>query len=97
MYVLSTVTGSFNVAASSLVIPAGKAYLISKFTNASASAKGISSFIGEEDEDETTAIKQIDSTNNDGSHRFFNLAGQPVDEDYKGIVIDEKGKKYYRK
>lgn len=97
VYVLSTVTGSFNVAASSLVIPAGKAYLISKFTNASASAKGISSFIGEEDEDETTAIKQIDSTNNDGSHRFFNLAGQPVDEDYKGIAIDEKGTKYYRK
>lgn len=97
VYVLSATDGKFTVASSSLTIPAGKAYLISKFTSTTASAKGISSFIGEEDEDETTAIKQIDSTNNDGSHRFFNLAGQPVDEDYKGIVIDEKGKKYYRK
>ena len=94
---MSATDGKFTVASSSLTIPAGKAYLISKFTSTTASAKGISSFIGEEDEDETTAIKQIDSTNNDGSHRFFNLAGQPVDEDYKGIVIDEKGKKYYRK
>ena len=96
VYAMNKETGMFNPVASDATIAAGKAYYVSKYTNSStAAAKAISSttFIEEE---EATAIKEIEIGDMQKPTRFFNLAGQPVDDDYKGIVIDENGKKYKR-
>jgi len=96
VYAMNKETGMFNPVASDATIAAGKAYYVSKYTNSStAAAKAISSttFIEEE---EATAIKEIEIGDMQKPTKFFNLAGQPVDDDYKGIVIDENGKKYKR-
>lgn len=100
VYALSLTEGRFIPCSQDITIPAGKAYFESNYTNKSASAKPISlSKKLEEDEDEEiiTSISDIKENTSANNRRFFNLAGQPVDDNYKGIVIDENGKKYYRR
>ena len=98
VYGISADNGKFIKVGVDVTISAGKAYLVSKFTRTSAAAKPISLFERlEEDEEEVTSVNNIkENVSATGEHKFFNLAGQPVDDEYKGIVIDENGKKYYR-
>ena len=93
VYALSAKTGNFAKVSTGATIKAKKAYYISdsKYTT---EAKGITGFV----EEDYTAIQNTEATNeNKRKHRFVNLAGQEVDETYKGIVIDENGRKYNRK
>ena len=89
-YAFSTVDGKsgFKKLADGLTIPAKKGYL--KLT--SASAKGFFDFDGE-----TTGIKGVQNGNIDEDETpLFNLAGQRVANNYKGIVI-KNGKKFVNK
>ena len=74
---------------------ARKAYVISTL-NSSTEAKS-ALFDGLDNIDmEATAVKEVDINSMEQEHRYYNLSGQPVDDDYKGIVIDERGRKYLR-
>ncbi len=69
-------------------ISAFKAYL-----NASSPAKSLAfNFDGNKEEEEVTAINAIANTV-DSSAAMFNLAGQRVNNDYKGVVV-KNGKKF---
>ena len=43
-----------------------------------------------------TAIETVETASADGEV-LYNLAGQQVDENYKGIVVTASGKKYLKK
>ena len=93
VYALKNSDGEFHHVASTVVIPAKKAYLISHFDNA-ASAKGFK-VLGEEGE-EATAVSAVSAAEGEKSAKLYNAAGQLVGAAYKGFVIDENGKKYVR-
>lgn len=79
----------FGPLADGVTLAKGKAYLVP--TNAS----GFLTFvIG--DEDETTTINAVDAAGMDDDTPVYNLAGQKVGKDYKGVVI-VNGKKVIRK
>jgi hypothetical protein len=93
VYALKNSDGEFHHVASTVVIPAKKAYLISHFDNA-ASAKGFK-VLGEEGE-EATAVSTVSAAEGEKSAKLYNAAGQLVGAAYKGLVIDENGNKYVR-
>lgn len=84
----SSVVG-FGPLANGVTLAVGKAYIIP------ASPAGFLTFvIG--DEDETTTINAVDAAGMDDDTPIYNLAGQKVGKDYKGVVI-VNGKKVVRK
>lgn len=79
----------FGPLADGITLAKGKAYLIPT------SPSGFLTFvIG--DEDETTTINAVDAAGMDDDTPVYNLAGQKVGKDYKGVVI-VNGKKVIRK
>jgi len=93
IYALSATYGDLRKVSTGVVIPAKKAYLISTIAT-SATAKSIS--FGNEEED-PTAVNSVSAEGGKTASKFFNAAGQQVDANYKGFVIDENGKKYIKK
>ena len=90
VYVVSD--GKFKRASKDKVMEPRKAYLVSKFLDSHAGAKA-AFFIDEE----ATAIGDVQDEQKKRSSRRVNLAGQEVDDTYKGIVIDEKGRKHLQR
>ncbi len=92
-YVLANVGGEqgFYQYTGTAAIPAGKAF----FEETAGGAKFLSLTFAEEEEGETTGINAVETSIADGA-TLYNLAGQKVGKDYKGIVI-VNGKKYVRK
>ena len=89
-YAFSTVDGKsgFKKLADGITIPAKKGYL----KLATANAKSFFSF-----DDETTGIKGIvNGTIEEEETPLYNLAGQPVSKDYKGVIV-KNGKKFFNK
>ena len=79
----------FGKLASGVTLAKGKAYLVPT------SPSGFLTFvIG--DEDETTTINAVDAAGMDDDAPVYNLAGQKVGKDYKGVVI-VNGRKVVRK
>ena len=79
-------SASFDVSANTAYLPAGlvsNAKILMVFTD-DGSATGVESLAVEQPED-------------DGAGVLYNVAGQIVGKDYKGIVIDKNGKKYFVK
>ncbi|MBO7580755.1 MAG: hypothetical protein J6T38_04445 [Bacteroidaceae bacterium] len=78
---------------SDIVIPAGKCYLDARFTSLELLGRiRMDDIIDDEDPSgiETIGVAADDA---DGAVRY-NLAGQKVGDDYKGVVIRKDGKKY---
>ena len=93
VYVVSG--GKFMVASRDKVMEPRKAYLVSKFLRSDSNNAKATSF---ELEEGATAIGDIqDEQKKQRAPRRVNLAGQEVDDTYKGIVIDEKGRKYLQR
>ncbi|MBR6191493.1 MAG: chitobiase/beta-hexosaminidase C-terminal domain-containing protein [Prevotella sp.] len=90
-----TVSGKWRKAPVGHVFSARQAYILSKYVN-SAAAKSIVLDDMEDIDDETTSVDNIDAVEDKKGHRYYNLAGQSVDDDYKGIVIDKTGQKKLR-
>ena len=92
--VYALMNGELTKVAKTVTIPAGKGYIVSEYGSSSAGAKR-TFFIDDE------YITAIDDVQEDGTtkrpSRRVNLAGQEVDDSYKGIVIDESGKKYLQR
>lgn len=89
-YAFSTVDGKsgFKRIADGITIPAKKGYL----KLATANAKSFFSFDGE-----VTGIKGIENgTIDEEETPLYNLAGQRVNKDYKGVVV-KNGKKFFNK
>lgn len=88
-YVLSNKNGAvgFYKVTSGKTIPQGKAYI-----EVTGSAKD---FIGFSDDDNTTAIANMIEMRMD-ENQGFNLQGQRVDNNYRGIIV-KNGKKYINK
>jgi hypothetical protein len=87
----SNVVG-FGPLADGVTLAVGKAYIDG---NTLANASGFLTFvIG--DEDETTTINAVDAAGMDDDTPVYNLAGQKVGKDYKGVVI-VNGRKVVRK
>lgn len=89
-YAFSTVDGKsgFKKLADGITIPAKKGYL----KLATANAKGFFAF-----DDETTGIKGIvNGTIEEEETPLYNLAGQRVSKDYKGVIV-KNGKKFFNK
>lgn len=80
------VGGKFVKAASKSVVPAGKAYLV-----ASAGAKAFDVLDIEFDDDEATAIKNVENEQFEGV--IYNLNGVRVDNPTKGVYVKD-GKKF---
>ena len=79
----------FGPLANGVTLAKGKAYLVPT------SPSGFLTFvIG--DEDETTTINAVDAAGMDDDTPVYNLAGQKVGKDYKGVVI-VNGRKVVRK
>lgn len=88
-YAFATVDGKsgFKKLADGLTIPAKKGYLILS----AASAKGFFAF-----DETTTGINEIEAEAAQDNAAIYNLAGQRVSKDYKGVVI-KNGKKFLNK
>ncbi len=80
----------FGPLADGVTLAKGKAYLVP-----TTSGSGFLTFIIG-DEDETTTINAVDAAGMDDDTPVYNLAGQKVGKDYKGVVI-VNGKKVIRK
>ena len=87
-----TKKAGFFMVNTSLTVPAGRAYLHAPKTN----AKELK--IVFEDGEEVTGIESVLAveTETKAATVFYNLAGQVVGKDYKGIVIGNDGKKYVK-
>lgn len=90
VYVVSG--GKFMRAAKDKVMEPRKAYFVSSFLDSNAGAKA-AFFIDEE----ATGIGGVQDEQKKRSSRRVNLAGQEVDDTYKGIVIDENGRKHLQR
>lgn len=90
VYVVSD--GKFKRASKEKVMEPRKAYFVSKFLDSHAGAKA-AFFIDEE----ATGIGGVQDEQKKRSSRRVNLAGQEVDDTYKGIVIDENGRKHLQR
>ena len=91
---LSNVVG-FGPLAKDVTLAAGKAYILA---SAFPAAKDFYPFVIGDEENETTSINSIENGESriENSDYIYNLAGQKVSKDYKGIVI-VNGKKVIRK
>lgn len=90
VYALKNTDGAFHPVAATVTIPAKVAYLVSSFSG-SASAKAMV-VLGEEE----TAVTAVEAAKETAGSRLYNAAGQQVGAGYKGLVIDENGKKYIK-
>ena len=91
VYALRASTGMMHPVNAGVTIPAKKAYLkLPAEINAKALSFG---FIGEE---EATAITTATADTLEKASKLYNAAGQQVDKNYKGMVIDENGNKYIK-
>lgn len=90
VYVVSG--GKFMRASRDKVMEPRKAYFVSSFLDSNAGAKA-AFFIDEE----ATGIGGVQDEQKKRSSRRVNLAGQEVDDTYKGIVIDENGRKHLQR
>ena len=84
----SNVVG-FGPLANNVTLAKGKAYIVPK-----SGSDFLTFVIG--DEDETTTINAVDAAGMDDDTPVYNLAGQKVGKDYKGVVI-VNGRKVVRK
>ncbi len=85
----------FGPLANGTTLEAGKAYILaSEF----AAAKDFYTFVIGDEESETTSIRSIENSESriENYDYIYNLAGQKVSKDYKGIVV-VNGKKVVRK
>ncbi len=96
-YVLGTTTKGvgFGKLADGVTLAKGKAYIDG---NEFVDAKDFYPFVIGDEENETTSINSIENGESriENSDYIYNLAGQKVSKDYKGIVI-VNGKKFVRK
>lgn len=93
VYALKNTDGDFHKVATTVTIPAKIAFLESQFAT-STEAKAMT-IVGEEEEN-TTAITITTANEAKKSTKLYNAAGQQVDANYNGIVIDENGNKYIK-
>lgn len=95
IYAIKKDKSEFRPVAAGVEIPAKKAYFISEYPiNADAGAKP---FIIRGEEEDPTAVSTVEVVEAAKAKKFFNAAGQQVDENYKGFVITSAGKKIINK
>lgn len=93
IYAIKKDKSEFRPVAEGVEIPAKKAYLRSTYP-ISTNAKP---FIIRGEEEGPTAVSTVEVVEAAKAKKFFNAAGQQVDENYKGFVITSAGKKIIKK
>ena len=93
IYAIKKDKSEFRPVAAGVEIPAKKAYFKSGFP-INADAKP---FIIRGEEEDPTAVSTVEVVEAAKAKKFFNAAGQQVDENYKGFVITSAGKKIINK
>ncbi len=93
IYAIKKDKSEFRPVAEGVVIPAKKAYFRSTYP-ISTNAKP---FIIRGEEEDPTAVSTVEVVEAAKAKKFFNAAGQQVDENYKGFVITSAGKKIIKK
>lgn len=95
IYAIKKDKSEFRPVAAGVEIPAKKAYFRSEYPiNAGANAKP---YIIRGEEEDPTAVTTVEVVEAAKAKKFFNAAGQQVDENYKGFVITSAGKKIINK
>lgn len=95
IYAIKKDKSEFRPVAEGVEIPAKKAYFKSIYPiNADAGAKP---YIIRGEEEDPTAVSTVEVVEAAKAKKFFNAAGQQVDENYKGFVITSAGKKIINK
>lgn len=93
IYAIKKDKSEFRPVAAGVEIPAKKAYFRSEYP-INADAKP---FIIRGEEEDPTAVSTVEVVEAAKAKKFFNAAGQQVDENYKGFVITSAGKKIINK
>ena len=93
IYAIKKDKSEFRPVAADVEIPAKKAYFRSTYP-INANAKP---FIIRGEEEDPTAVSTVEVVEAAKAKKFFNAAGQQVDENYKGFVITSAGKKIIKK
>lgn len=93
IYAIKKDKSEFRPVAEGVVIPEKKAYFRSIYP-VNANAKP---FIIRGEEEDPTAVSTVEVVEAAKAKKFFNAAGQQVDENYKGFVITSAGKKIINK
>lgn len=93
IYAIKKDKSEFRPVAVGVEIPAKKAYFRSIYP-VNANAKP---FIIRGEEEDPTAVSTVEVVEAAKAKKFFNAAGQQVDENYKGFVITSAGKKIINK
>lgn len=93
IYAIKKDKSEFRPVAADVEIPAKKAYFRSTYP-ISTNAKP---FIIRGEEEGPTAVSTVEVVEAAKAKKFFNAAGQQVDENYKGFVITSAGKKIIKK
>lgn len=93
IYAIKKDKSEFRPVAATVVIPEKKAYFRSIYP-VNANAKP---FIIRGEEEDPTAVSTVEVVEAAKAKKFFNAAGQQVDENYKGFVITSAGKKIINK
>lgn len=93
IYAIKKDKSEFRPVAEGVVIPEKKAYFRSTYP-INANAKP---FIIRGEEEDPTAVSTVEVVEAAKAKKFFNAAGQQVDENYKGFVITSAGKKIIKK
>lgn len=95
IYAIKKDKSEFRPVAATVEIPAKKAYFRSEYPiNTGANAKP---YIIRGEEEDPTAVTTVEVVEAAKAKKFFNAAGQQVDENYKGFVITSAGKKIINK
>ena len=93
IYAIKKDKSEFRPVAAGVEIPAKKAYFISEYP-VNVNAKP---YIIRGEEEDPTAVSTVEVVEAAKAKKFFNAAGQQVDENYKGFVITSAGKKIINK
>ena len=93
IYAIKKDKSEFRPVTEGVEIPAKKAYFRSTYP-ISTNAKP---FIIRGEEEDPTAVSTVEVVEAAKAKKFFNAAGQQVDENYKGFVITSAGKKIIKK
>ena len=95
IYAIKKDKSEFRPVAENVVIPEKKAYFRSEYPiNTGTNAKP---YIIRGEEEDPTAVTTVEVVEAAKAKKFFNAAGQQVDENYKGFVITSAGKKIINK
>ena len=95
IYAIKKDKSEFRPVAENVVIPEKKAYFRSEYPiNTGTNAKP---YIIRGEEEDPTAVTTVEVVEAAKAKKFFNAAGQQVDENYKGFVITSAGKKIIKK